>query len=687
MNKNLVFALAGNPNCGKTSLFNELTGARQHVGNWPGVTVEKKEGKLTSSGREITVVDLPGTYSLGAYSEDEVVARDFILKDNPDVVINVIDASNIERNLYLTTQILETGAKVILALNMMDEAENKKIEIQVHKLATLLNIPVIPTTATKGLGVKKLIEAAISLGETKEDDRVDKYKIDYGTAVATEVSKIESTFHENNLKLEYPPFWLAIKLLENDEFINKYVHDTENAEKVENQLKNSKDILENSIGYDVDAYIVDKRYEFIGNVVKQAVKRDKSNESKKNVSDKIDAVVTNKWLGIPIFAIIMFIMYQITMTIGNGILTDLVGRLFDSLGSWSSNNLAYLGAPHLIRSFVADGLIAGLGSVIGFTPMIFLMYLLISILEDTGYMARAAYVMDRFMNAVGLHGKTAVSLIIGTGCNVAGVMSTRTLESKKDRMIAILISPFMSCTARLAIYAVFASAFFSKIKVGIFDASGVVVFGLYVLGIVVSIAVGKFLSSTVFKGEESYFIMELPPYRIPTAKGTLIHMWEKAGAFVKKAGTVILGAVIVVWVLSNLPFGVEAGSRDSLVGIIGAFIAPVFAPAGFGTWQAGIALITGFVAKEAVVGTMATIYGVGEGAKLIAAVHSAYTPLSALSFMVFTLLYVPCVATIGAIKRETNSAKWAIIVVIYTCTIAWVLAVVVYQGGRLLGFN
>ncbi len=319
--------------------------------------------------------------------------------------------------------------------------------------------------------------------------------------------------------------------------------------------------------------------------------------------------------------------------------------------------------------------------------MIFLMYLLIAILEDTGYMARAAYVMDRLMNAVGLHGKTAVSLIIGTGCNVAGVMSARTLESKKDRMIAILISPFMSCTARLAIYAVFASAFFSKIKVGIFDASGVVVFGLYVLGIAVSIAVGKFLSTTVFKGEESYFIMELPPYRIPTVKGILIHMWEKAGAFVKKAGTVILGAVIVVWILSNLPFGVEAGSRNSLVGIIGAFIAPVFAPAGFGTWQAGIALITGFVAKEAVVGTMATIYGVGEGAKLISAVHSAYTPLSALSFMVFTLLYVPCVATIGAIKRETNSAKWAIIVVIYTCTIAWVLAVLVYQGGRLLGFN
>ncbi len=383
----------------------------------------------------------------------------------------------------------------------------------------------------------------------------------------------------------------------------------------------------------------------------------------------------------------MFLMYQITMTIGNNILNGLVTNVFDSLGSWSSNNLAYLGAPHLLSSFLEDGLINGLGSVIGFTPMIFLMYLLISILEDTGYMARAAYVMDRLMNAVGLHGKTAVSLIIGTGCNVAGVMSTRTLESKKDRMIAILISPFMSCTARLAIYAVFASAFFSKIKVGIFDASGVVVFGLYVLGIAVSIAVGKFLSTTVFKGEESYFIMELPPYRIPTVKGILIHMWEKAGVFVKKAGTVILGAVIVVWVLSNLPFGVEPGSRNSLVGIIGAFIAPVFGPAGFGTWQAGIALITGFVAKEAVVGTMATIYGVGEGTKLIAAVHNAYTPLSALSFMVFTLLYVPCVATIGAIKRETNSGKWAIIVVIYTCTIAWVFAVLVYQGGRLLGFN
>lgn len=686
MSKDLVFALAGNPNCGKTSLFNDLTGAKQHVGNWPGVTVEKKEGKMTAEGRNITVVDLPGTYSLGAYSEDEVVARDFILKENPDVVVNVIDASNVERNLYLTTQILETGVKVVLALNMMDEAKNKNIKIEVEKLSKLLNIPVVPTTAVKGDGIKELVIAAINLGEKHEENIVHKYKIDYGTEVAKHVEKIENSFKNNNIKLEYPTSWTAIKLLENDEFIKKYIHEKENTANVEAELKKSNDLLLESIGYDIDAFIVDKRYEFIGSVVKQSVKRS-SESNKRTLSDKIDSIVTNKWLGIPIFAVIMFVMYQITMTIGNGILTDLVGRFFDFLGGWVGNNLAYLGAPNLVQSFFVDALIGGVGSVLGFTPMIIIMYLLISILEDSGYMARAAYVMDRLMNAIGLHGKTAVSLIIGTGCNVAGVMSARTLESKKDRMVAILISPFMSCTARLAIYALFVSAFFSNTKIGPFNAGGVIVFGLYVLGILVAIIMGKFFSSTVFKGEDSYFIMELPPYRVPTAKGTLIHMWEKAGAFVKKAGTIILASIILIWVLSNLPFGVAPGSKDSIVGMIGAAIAPLFVLAGFGTWQAGIALITGFVAKEAVVGTMATIYGVEEGSKLITAIHGAFTPLSALSFMVFTLLYVPCVATIGAIKRETNSGKWAFITVVYTCVVAWITSVLVFQIGKLIGFN
>lgn len=682
MSKDLVIALAGNPNCGKTSLFNSLTGSKQHVGNWPGVTVEKKEGSFKFEGRNIIVVDLPGTYSLGAYSEDEVVARDFILKSKPDVVINVIDSSNIERNLYLTMQLLETGAKMVLALNMMDEARNKNIEININKVSKALSIPVVATVATKSEGIKALIKEAIKIGDSKEEN---VYKIDYGKDIEKEIKLLEESFSEISSALEYPVQWTSLKLLEGDEYIKKYVSGKGNPDKINNTLQKSIENLIIKIGYEPDAYIIDKRYELISKIVEDSVKKEIS--TVESVSDKIDKWTTHRWFGIPIFAVVMFLMYQIAMTFGNGFLGGLVDSGFSSLGGIVGDVLAGMGSPALVTSFITDGIIGGLGSVFVFVPMIFTMYFLIAILEDSGYMARAAYIMDRFMNSIGLHGKTAVSLIISSGCNVAGIMSTRTLDSKKDRMIAILINPFVSCSARLPVYALFAGAFFAGKKILFFDAGGVVVFGLYVLGIAVAILMGKFLSSKVFKGEESYFVMELPPYRVPTAKSVFIHMWEKSSHFLKKMSTIILGVVIIVWVLSNLPMGVEAGTKDSLIGMVGSVIAPIFKPAGFGTWQAGVSLITGLAAKEAVVSTLGTVYAAADNTTLITAIQHAFTPLTSLAFMVMTLLYCPCAATIGAIRRETNSKKWALTAVIYTCVIGWIGGVLVYQIGRLLGFR
>ncbi len=679
MSKDLVIALAGNPNCGKTSLFNELTGSRQHVGNWPGVTVEKKEGKLKFQGRDITIVDLPGTYSLGAYSEDEVVARDFILKEKPDVVINVVDSCNLERNLYLTMQILETGAKVVLALNMMDEAKNKNIQIDIEKLSRAIGIPAVPTVAPKKQGINELVSEAIKLGDSSNKEL---YKINYGPKVQKEIKEIESSFLESGAALDYPASWTALKLIENDEYVNKYVQERAKTNAVKNQVQNSIQSLTESIGYEPDAFIIDKRYEKISEVVKGSVEKDVA--IKETASDKIDKVVTNKWLGIPIFAIIMFAVYQISIGLGNGTLSDFVNDKIGQLGTNIDFTLRGIGAPQLLGDFVRDGIFGGVGSVLGFLPMILIMFFLISLLEDSGYMARAAYVMDRLMHALGLHGKTAVSLIIGSGCNVAGIMSARTLENKKDRMIAILISPFISCPARLEIYGLFIGAFFANKRIGIFSEGGLIVFILYALGILVAILMGKFLSSKVFKGENSYFVMELPPYRIPTLKGILIHMWEKSSHFLKKAGTVILAVCIIVWVLTNLPAGVA--QDKTILARLGALIAPIFKPAGFGTWQAGVALITGFAAKEAVVGTFGTIYGVDEGVHLFHAIQNTFTPLTAMSFMVMCLLYVPCVATIGAIKSETNSSKWAWAAVAYTCGIGWICAVIVYQVGRLMGF-
>ena len=668
----LTIALAGNPNCGKTSLFNLLTKSRQHIGNWPGVTVEKKEGTLKFKGESYKVIDLPGTYSLGAYSEDEIVARNYILKDKPDVVINVVDATNLERNLYLTTQLIEMGANVVIALNMIDQAEALNIEIDTNKLSKRLGVPIIKTSALKNRGIEELIETSIY---SKKNQKL--ININYGEDIENEIKNLSYLLEAYKNKLEFPVNWTALKLLENDEYIKDKVKQL-NSPSIFTKLKESNKTIEKNIGFEADMSIVDKRYSFISSITEDVIK--KPSEKQVTTTEKIDKIVTNKYLGIPIFALIMYCLYELTFIIGAGIqewFGDLIAKAGVIVSEWFSN----MGAPELLVGFIDKGLFGGVGAVLSFLPLIMVMYFLLGLLEDSGYMARAAYVMDRLMRGLGLHGKTFVSMIVSVGCNVPGIMSTRTLENKKDRMIAILINPFISCGARMPIYAVFVEAFFPTHQ-------GLVLFSLYVLGIIVALISGKIFSKTLFKGESSYFVMELPAYRMPSIKNVFLLMWEKAGAFFKKAGMIIFPMMIVLWALSVLPLGVEPNSEHSILGMIGSFVAPLFVLAGYGTWQAGVSLITGILAKESVVATMGMVYaGVEEGEALINVIQQVFTPLSAVSFLVMTLLYTPCLAALGAIKRETNSMKWTIFSAVYTFVIALVLSTLVYQVGLLLGFQ
>ncbi|PVE16717.1 ferrous iron transport protein B [Clostridium perfringens] len=668
----LTIALAGNPNCGKTSLFNLLTKSRQHIGNWPGVTVEKKEGTLKFKGESYKVIDLPGTYSLGAYSEDEIVARNYILKDKPDVVINVVDATNLERNLYLTTQLIEMGANVVIALNMIDQAEALNIEIDTNKLSKKLGVPIIKTSALKNRGIEELIETSIY---SKKNEKL--ININYGEDIENEIKNLSSLLETYKNKLEFPVNWTALKLLENDEYIKDKIKQL-NSPSIFTKLEESNKTIEKNIGFEADMSIVDKRYSFISSITEDVIK--KPSEKQVTTTEKIDKIVTNKYLGIPIFALIMYCLYELTFIIGAGIqewFGDLIAKAGVIVSEWFSN----MGAPELLVGFIDKGLFGGVGAVLSFLPLIMVMYFLLGLLEDSGYMARAAYVMDRLMRGLGLHGKTFVSMIVSVGCNVPGIMSTRTLENKKDRMIAILINPFISCGARMPIYAVFVEAFFPTHQ-------GLVLFSLYVLGIIVALISGKIFSKTLFKGESSYFVMELPAYRMPSIKNVFLLMWEKAGAFFKKAGMIIFPMMIVLWALSVLPLGVEPNSEHSILGMIGSFVAPLFVLAGYGTWQAGVSLITGILAKESVVATMGMVYaGVEEGEALINVIQQVFTPLSAISFLVMTLLYTPCLAALGAIKRETNSMKWTIFSAVYTFVIALVLSTLVYQVGLLLGFQ
>ncbi len=665
--KEIVIALAGNPNSGKTSIFNNLTGARQHVGNWPGVTVEKKEGSLTFGGQKIKLVDLPGTYNLGAYTEDEIVARDFLLFEKPDVVIDVVDCTNLGRNLYLTTQLIELGAKVVIALNMYDELPPKKMKIDCHLLSHLLGVPVIPTVASQNKGMDDLLKAALATVDSTQQ----RILIDYGPEINEELHKLTTAVASTNVEAD--SYALALKMLDGDE--------KQLLKKLPPELltlqKEAEDRLTVALADDIETVFADKRYCFINQITEKVISQDKEARDRLCLSDKIDRIVTNRFLAIPIFLLVMLAVFQFTFALGDP-LVDFIENSFESLGQLAGTWLENIGAHPLLASFIGDGIIDGLGAILAFLPHIFLIFLAISILEDTGYMARAAYIMDRFMHLFGLHGKSFLPLLIGFGCNVPGIMATRTLESKRDRLITILINPLMSCSARLPIYVLFAGVFFSARK-------GLVIFSLYLIGVILAVLMGLLFQKFFRKEESTPLLIELPPYRLPTVKGTVIQLWDRVSSFLQKAGTIIFAAVILIWVLANLPLGVEYAGQASYIGRIGTFIAPILRPAGFDSWQAATALLFGIIAKEIVVSTLGVLHGVGdEGLSKVIAQN--WTPLSAYSFMVMNLIYVPCVATIGVIKQETNSWGWTLFAIAYSLILGWTMATLIYQIGSLLGF-
>lgn len=672
-NTELKVALAGNPNSGKTTMFNELTGSRQHVGNWPGVTVEKKTGRAFYQDYSLEVIDLPGTYSLGAYSEDEVVARDFLTAGDYDVVLNIINSANLDRNLYFTIQLLEMGVDLIAVLNMADEAEKKGITIDKEKLGEMLGTPVVETVASRGRGIKRLLEKTIENRNLSEAS----LKINYGTEVEELIAEVVKLLKENDFSQQLNQRWAAVKLIEHDPEAVKLLEREIGASKAK-KIKSLIAERELKAEDDFDNIIINKKYEFINKIIEASVTRPEVDQEPENTSDKIDAVVTNKYLGIPIFMAVMWAIFKFTFTLGDPLI-GYIESFFELAGSWIGDLLLEAGVAPLLSSFVTDGIIGGVGSVLVFIPNIFLLFLAIGILEDSGYMSRAAYVMDKVMSKLGLHGKSFIPMIVGFGCNVPGVMATRTLDSKRDRIISILINPLMSCSARLPVYVVFAGALFA-------DQASTVVFSLYILGIVMAVIMAGIFNKILFKGERSHFVMELPPYRIPTLKGVFIHMWEKVGAFLKKAGTIIFSVVVLIWVLANLPLGVEYASAQSLIGQFGQLVAPIFAPLGFGSWQAASSLVFGILAKEVVVGTLGVVYAAGEGG-LRAALQANYSPLAAYSFLTMVLIYTPCIATLGAIKSETQSWKWPIITASYLFVLAWIVSFLIYQGGMLLGFG
>ncbi|WP_066497398.1 ferrous iron transport protein B [Abyssisolibacter fermentans] len=674
----MKIVLTGNPNCGKTTLFNALTGARQHIGNWPGVTVEKKEGTLKIKDDDVKVVDLPGIYSMSPYSIEEIIARNYILDENPDVIVNIVDASNIERNLYLTMQLLELNKPVIVALNMMDVAQKRGYKIDEKKLSKALGVPVIPIVATKKTGLDDLKETLYNHMQGKTV--INKANIVYSKNIENEINntikKLET--HNASLSNKYNSRWIAIKVLENDEKVMEALKE----QKIDEVSAASDVVIEEN---DFDSMLAEERYVIINKILSKSVSRPKLEQL--TTSDKIDKVLTNRILGIPIFAGLMFLVFYVTFNIGN-IFLDKIDIFFNETISGAVRAvLEDLNVAGWLQSLIVDGVIGGVGGVLTFLPNIALLFFFISILESSGYMARVAFIMDKFMRKIGLSGKAFLPMVMGFGCNVPAIMSTRTLENEKDRLLAILINPFMSCGARLPVYVLFTSVFFK-------ENESIVIFSLYILGIIIAILVGLIFKKTLFKGESAPFVMELPPYRIPSVKGVLLNVWEKAKGYIVKAGTVIFAASIIIWFILGYNFSGATEITNSIGASIGKFIAPIFKPLGFGSWQATLSLITGISAKEIVISNMAIVYGLGEGVAeaaiegnagvLAVTLKEAFNQVAAYAFMVFVLLYTPCIAVIGTIKKETNSWKWTAFSVIYQFLVAWVVALLVYQVGSLI---
>jgi len=729
MAKEVTIAIMGNPNSGKTTIFNNLTGARQRVGNWPGVTVEKKEGMAVFNGYSIRVIDLPGTYSLTAYSLEEIIARDYIIEAKPDVVVDVIDASNLERNLYLATQLIDLGVKLVFALNMTDVAKSRGFVTDHEKLSLLMGVPFVSTVGTKNRGTPELLETIIRVAEDRES--VARHiHINYGVELEEEIEKLQELIGTGSTFLDkHHSRWLGIKLLENDEEVIKQIESRSAAKKVLDQLENSKGHLRKVMGEDSETLMADRRYGFIHGALKETVQQ--TRRDRRYLSDRVDMVLTNRLLGFPIFIFFIWAMFQLTFNVGQYPM-DWIDAGVGLLG-WHVGNLMGEG---LLRDLIVDGIISGVGGVAVFLPNIFILFLCIALFEDTGYMARAAFIMDKVMHTLGLHGKSFIPMIMGFGCNVPAIMATRVLESRRDRILTILINPLISCSARLPVYVLIAGALFG-------NKAGNVIFSIYLIGIAMAIVMGQIFKRTLFRGEVAPFVLELPPYRMPTVKGTLIHMWERGSIFIRKMSSVILIGSILVWALSSFPRNVsysrdydaerkriqkeyavqiavsnrkgeaakarfleeevnlklaeievlqkEEFQRNSLLGRLGKAIAPVLGPLGF-DWKGGVALLTGFVAKEIVVSTFGILYPVGpvdgeESESLRASIKKAMTPLIGYAFMIFVLVYTPCLATVAAIRRETGSWGWTGFSVGYSLTLAWILAFIIYRGGIILGLG
>lgn len=725
--KSLSIALAGNPNSGKTTIFNNITGTRQKVGNWPGVTVEKKEGIVKKFGYEFKVVDLPGTYSLTPFSIEEIVARDYVLDERPDVVIDIIDASNLERSLYLATQLREIDCRVLFALNMADVASARGMKIDDKKLSELLELPVVFTIGNKNEGIDNLLKSAIELAEsnyTTSRERKVKYSKDIENSIAKLQLFIETLAGQS--VLPYDTRWTAIKLIEDDKIVKERIAQKigEKSQDILQEATVQRDLLKRRFDDDPEIVMTEERYGFIAGIIKEVFTT--STKQRVDISRNIDLVLTNRFIGFPIFILFIWAMFQLTFSLGNYPMAWIEGGI-----NLLSATIGRILSDSLLKDLLLDGVIAGVGSVVIFLPNILILFFCIALFEDTGYMSRAAFLMDKIMHIIGLHGKSFIPMLMGFGCNVPAIMATRTLESEKDRTLTILITPFMSCSAKLPVYIVLAGTFFGT-------NAGTVIFSIYILGIVLSIVTGRIFRSTLFRGADAPFVMELPPYRMPMINSLLIHMWDRSKIFLKKMGGIILVASILIWVLSTFPLNITyqndydseinrvntvfeskmstalgpekiilEQNRDDMVrkiisrkkmekaeksymGRLGKALVPIFSPLGI-DWRGSVALLTGFAAKEIVVSTMGVLYAIDREqdseALKNALLSSNMTPLSALAMMTFVLLYLPCLATVATIKRETNSLKWTIFSIAYSTLIAWTAAFCIYQGGRLLGFS
>ena len=669
----IKIALAGNPNCGKTTMFNDLTGSSQYVGNWPGVTVEKKEGKLKGH-KDVIIQDLPGIYSLSPYTLEEVVSRNYLINEKPDVILNIVDGSNLERNLYLTTQLTELGLPVVIALNMMDIVRKNGDTIQAKKLGEALGCEVIETSALKGEGSKEVAHRAVELAQANkaiEPPHVFGGKVEHAIAHIEDI--IKSSVEEEHLR------WYAIKLFERDDKVNAQLNlSQELKDKIEAVIKDCEAEMDD----DSESIITNERYAYISKVISTCVKK-KPKKDNMTVSDKIDRIVTNRFLALPIFAAVMFLVYYLAVTTVGSWGTDWVNDVLfgeiipPAVEGW----LTSINCAPWLMSLILDGIIGGVGAVLGFLPQMLVLFLLLGILEDCGYMARIAFIMDRIFRKFGLSGKSFIPMMIGMGCGVPGVMASRTIENDRDRKMTIMTTTFIPCGAKLPIIALVAGA--------LFDGAWWVSPSAYFVGIAAIICSGIILKKTkLFAGDPAPFVMELPPYHVPSAKNVLLHMWDRAKSFVKKAGTIIFLACAVIWFLSSFNWKMEmVDTADSMLAAIGNVFAPLFAPLGWGTWQASVAAVSGLVAKENVVGTLGVLYGFAEvaedGMEMWGAFAANFTALSAYSFLVFNLLCAPCFAAIGAIKREMGTRKWTWIAIGYQTILAYLSAMCIYQIGSL----